>query len=87
MANPFPCIRERKFSFYLFEELVGKSLSTFCSSSLQNLSAGSRRHSFAETVYFTRLSFLGLVGSFHNTSPDLVFYLFSFLTITAFYPR
>ena len=60
---------------FLFR-LVGQSLSTLVSTSLQYVSACGRCHSLTETVYFALLSFLGLISSFHNISPDFVFYLF-----------
>ena len=55
---------------------MGKSLSTLISAVLQHLSASRRCHSLTETVYFASLSFLGLVGSFHNISPNFAFFLF-----------
>ena len=85
MANPFLWEKERNcylFSIFVFQkrrELVGKSLSSLCSTSLQNLSACRRCHSLTETVYFTSLSFLGLISSFHNLfSCFWFFYLFFF---------
>ena len=56
---------------------MGKSLSTFISAALQHSSASRRCHSFTETVNFTSLSFLGLIGSFHSISPNYAFFLFS----------
>ena len=47
-------------------ELVGKSLSAFCTSSLQNVSAVCSLHSFSETVLFLSLTLFGLVSSEHN---------------------
>lgn len=52
------------------ERLVRQSLSSFCSTSLQHLSASGRCHSLTETVYFASLSLFGLIGSFHNFSPE-----------------
>lgn len=63
---------------------MSKSLSAFCSTSLQHLSACGGRHSLTETVYFALLSFLGLIRSFHNLSPDFGF--LSFWSYTAFFP-
>jgi hypothetical protein len=40
-------------------------MTTFSSSSLQNVSSVFGGHSFSEAVDFTSLSFFGLVGSFH----------------------
>ena len=55
---------------FLYWELVGKSLSTFCSASLENFSSCGRCHSLTETVYFALLSLFGLISSFHNFSPN-----------------
>lgn len=57
--------------------LVGQSLSALISASFQNSSARCRRHSLAETVYFTCLSLFGLIGSFHNLSPVFLLFIFS----------
>ena len=66
---------------------MSKSLSAFISTSLQHLSASRRSHSLTETVHFALLSFLGLISSFHNLSPDFGFLLFfSFLVYIAFFP-
>ena len=51
--------------FYPF--LRGKFFTTLVSSSLQDVSAALRRHSLTESVDFTSLSFLGLIGSFHDS--------------------
>ena len=67
--------------FAIYQRLVRQSLSAFCSASFQYLSSGRRSHSLTETVYFTSLSFFRLISSFHNFSPDLVFYLFSFFCL------
>ena len=47
------------------ESLLGKILSSFISSSFQNVSAAFRRHSLSESVYFASLSLFGLIRSFH----------------------
>ena len=44
-------------------------MTTFRSSSLQNVSTVFGSHSFSETVDFASLSFLRLIGSFHVCSP------------------
>ena len=62
---------------FLFR-LVGQSLSTLVSTSLQYVSACGRCHSLTETVYFALLSFLGLISSFHDISPVLDFLFSSF---------
>ena len=74
---------------------MGQSLSALISSSFQNSSTCGGSHSLTESVYFALLSFLGLVGSFHNISPDLFFSYFwlryasypiiTLLIITQFY--
>ena len=46
--------------------LVSESLSAFCTSSLQNVSAVCSSHSFSETVLFLSLTLFGLVSSEHN---------------------
>ena len=48
------------------KDLVGKSLSAFCTSSLQNVSAVRSSHSFSETVLFLSLTLFGLVSSEHS---------------------
>ena len=65
--------------------LVRQSFSTLISAAFQNLSAGGGSHSLTETVYFTSLSFFGLIGSFHFLSPKW-FFSFSFDN-KAFPPR
>ena len=67
-------------------ELVGQSLSALSATSLENLSACGRCHSLTETVYFAFLSLFRLIRSFHNISPDLVFYLFVFFGRIAVLP-
>ena len=57
--------------------LVGQSLSALSATSLEYLSSCRRCHSLTETVNFAFLSLFGLIRSFHNISPDLVF-IFSF---------
>lgn len=64
--------------------LVGQSLSAFISTAFQHVSSCGRRHSLAESVHFASLSFLGLIRSFHNLSPDFSISYFSlFLTLFA----
>ena len=46
-------------------ELVGESLSSLCTSSLENVSSVSGLHSLAETVLFLALELLGLVSTKH----------------------
>jgi len=86
MANPLLMEKERnlrKFKpfsfFYQSVGLVGKSLSTLIATTLQHSSSCRRSHSFTESVYFASLSFLGLVGSFHNFSPALLIAIYYFL--------
>ena len=57
---------------------MGQSLSALVSTSLEYVSTCGRCHSLTETVYFTLLSFLGLISSFHDISPvlDFLFSLF-----------
>ena len=45
---------------------VGKTSSTLGASSLENFSTVSGCHSFSETVFLFSLSFLRLIGSFHD---------------------
>ena len=47
-------------------ELVGKSLSAFRTSSLENVSAVSSSHSLSETVLLRSLTLFGLVSSEHG---------------------
>lgn len=87
----FYIAEKRLFSIRLFYErkrLVGQSLSTLCSTSLQHLSACGRSHSLAEAVYFTSLSLFGLIGSLHDLSPILVFNIFFlyFFCVIAVHP-
>ena len=64
--------------------LVGQSLSAFISTAFQHVSSCGRRHSLTESVHFASLSFLGLIRSFHNLSPDFSISYFSlFLTLFA----
>ncbi len=68
-------------SEFIFRVLVGQSLTALCSTSFQNLSTCGGSHSLTEAVYFALLSFLGLISSFHNFSPDFrclftVFFIF-----------
>ena len=65
-------------------QLVGQSLSALVSTSFQHVSACRRCHSFTEAVYLALLSFLGLISSFHNRSPDFGF--LSNLVYIAFRP-
>ena len=58
-------MRHRSFN-YVGRDLVGQSLSAFCTSSLQNVSAVGSSHSFSETVLFLSLTLFGLVSSEHN---------------------
>ena len=44
----------------------GELLSSFISSSLQNVSSALARHSLSETVYLASLSLFGLICSLHN---------------------
>ena len=88
----FYIAEKRLFSIRLFYErkrLVGQSLSTLCSTSLQYLSACGRSHSLAEAVYFTSLSLFGLIGSLHDLSPILVFNIFFlyFFALSRFTPQ
>ena len=46
--------------------LVGQSLSAFCTSSLQNVSAVGSLHSLSETMLLLSLTLFGLVSSEHN---------------------
>ena len=71
-VQAFPRPQDRCDLFRLFQAQVlhrlrGDVLSALISSSFENLSAARRRHSLAESVYFTSLSLFGLVRSFHNT--------------------
>ena len=67
MGTPLLLEKRKGILLYLlFLRLVGKSLSTLCSTSLQYLSTCGGSHSLTETVYFALLSFLGLIGSFHD---------------------
>ena len=66
--------------------LVGKTLTALISAALQHLSACRRSHSLTEAVYFTSLSFLGLIGSFHDLSPKFVFFFSLFLYVGFFPP-
>lgn len=52
---------------------VGESCSAFCASSLENLAAVSRAHSFSEAVNLFTLDFLRLICSFHLSHLLLVF--------------
>ena len=45
---------------------IGEASSTLGASSFQNFSAVRGRHSFAEAVFLASLSFLGLIGPFHD---------------------
>ena len=47
-------------------DLVSQSLSAFCASSFQNISAVGSSHSFSKTVLFLSLTLFGLVGSEHS---------------------
>ena len=47
-------------------DLVSQSVSAFCTSSLQNISAVGSSHSFSKTVLFLSLALFGLVGSEHS---------------------
>jgi len=88
MANPLLLKKGKEFVFsYIKNGLVGQSLSALVSTSFQNFSAGSRCHSLTETVNFALLSFLGLIGSFHNYSPNLVFIVLFFSRYRGFSPR
>ena len=64
------------FAWCLF--LVGKSLSTLVSATLQHLSACRRSHSLTEAVYVALLSLFRVVGSCHILSPAFCFSLFIF---------
>ena len=57
--------RHRSFSMWA-RDLVSQSLSAFCASSLQNISAVGSSHSFSKAVLFLSLALLGLVGSEHG---------------------
>ena len=46
-------------------ELVGQSLSAFCTSSLENISTIGRSHSLSETMLLLSLTLFGLVSSEH----------------------
>ncbi len=46
-------------------------MTTFSSSSLENVSSVLGSHSFSEAVYFASLSFLGLISSFHCIFPPI----------------
>ncbi len=47
-------------------KLVGQSLSAFCTSSLENVSAVCSSHSLSETVLLLSLTLFGLVSSEHS---------------------
>ena len=47
-------------------ELVGQSLSAFCTSSLENVSAVGSSHSLSETVLLLSLTLFGLISSEHS---------------------
>ena len=55
----------RSFFYVGKRELVGKSLSALCTSSLENVSAVSSSHSLSETVLLLSLTLFGLVSSEH----------------------
>ena len=52
-------------------ELVGESLSSLCTSSLENVSSVSGLHSLAETVLYLSLTLLRLISSNHCGIPPL----------------
>ena len=56
----------RSFFYVGEKELVGKSLSAFRTSSLENVSAVSSSHSLSETVLLLSLTLFGLVSSEHG---------------------
>ena len=45
---------------------IGQTSSSLGASSLENFSTVRGCHSFSETVFLISLSFLGLIGSFHE---------------------
>ena len=49
-------------------------MATFLSSSLENVSSALALHSLSEAVYFTSLSFFGLVSSFHTRLSSLYYF-------------
>ena len=57
-------------SFYVSKRdrfrLVGQSLSAFCTSSLENVSAVGSSHSLSETVLLLSLTLFGLISSEHS---------------------
>ena len=59
-------LRDIGFLLCVARDLVSQSLSAFCTSSLQNISAVSSLHSFSKTVLFLSLTFFGLVSSEHS---------------------
>lgn len=50
---------------FLRNRSIGESCSAFCASSLENLAAVRRAHSFTEAVNFFTLDLLRLICSFH----------------------
>ena len=62
--------------------LCAEFLSASVATSFKNVSAALRGHSFTESVDFASLSFLGLVGLFHDDiPPSLRTFIFLLSTI------
>jgi hypothetical protein len=60
-------------SIYGRAGLVGESLSSLCTSSLENVSAVSSLHSLAETMFLFSLALFRLIGSEHLGVPPLFY--------------
>ena len=56
----------RSFFYVRSRRLVGESLSAFCTSSLENVSAIGSLHSLSETVLLLSLTLFGLISSEHS---------------------
>ena len=59
-------LRDIGFLLCVARDLVSQSLSAFCTSSLENVSAVSSSHSLSETVLLLSLTLFGLVSSEHG---------------------
>ena len=57
------------------QESICESCSSFCTSSLEYLSAVSSSHTLSETVLYFSLTLLGLVCSFHSRGTSLSDYI------------
>ena len=59
-------------SFFVRKRLIGESFSSFCASSLQDLSSVSSLHALAEAVLLLSLTLFGLVCSKHIHFPPFL---------------